>query len=781
MSEVLAEFPRLTDPRTGRSIMDRTVMVVNTSNMPVAAREASVYLGITIAEYYRDMGYRVALMADSLSRWAEALREIGARLQEMPGEEGYPTYLASRLAPFYERAGRVAPLGGPEREGALTLISAVSPPGGDLSEPVSQATLRVAGSLWALDADLAHQRQFPAVDWETSYSLYVEQTTAWFSREVDAGWAGGPGTDARAAPARPGAPGDRRAGGTGGAPGRGPAGARGRPAGAGGGARAERVPPARRARPPEKTFRLAALACASRTGRPRGSSPGRRSPSSTSVRSAGRWSRCGTRPPTRWRPARPRPRERWSTCRRARLRHEHPRAHRLRRHRRRGPLVFVEHVRRVALGEQVELPLEDRRWQGQVIDAGERLTVVQLLEETLGLVPGSARLDFTGDVARAVVGRELLGRVFNGLGVPLDGLPPPVGEALRPLWGAPLNPAARLPPKDFIETGISAIDGMNTLVRGQKLPIFSGPGLPALELAAHIVEWARAPKGEPFAVVFVGIGITARESREFLDRFESSGALERSVLFLNETRDPTIERLLAPRVALAEAEYLAFEHGLHVLVVMADVTNYCEALREMATARQEIPGRRGYPGYMYTDLASLFERAGLVRGRNGSVTQIPVLTMPDDDLTHPIPDLTGYITEGQVVLSRDLHRRGIFPPIDVLPSLSRLMNAGIGEGRSVPEHREWADQLYALYARGTEARLMATIVGEAGLVAADRRALGFVDRFEHTLVGQGRARRTLSETLEAGWSLMQGFPREDLLRIRETTWARRFGPPGAPR
>ncbi|MGZ6029319.1 MAG: V-type ATP synthase subunit B [Myxococcaceae bacterium] len=446
----------------------------------------------------------------------------------------------------------------------------------------------------------------------------------------------------------------------------------------------------------------------------------------------------------------------------------------------RGPLVFVEHVRRVGLGEQVEIALEGRSWQAQVIDAGERLTVLQLLEEGMGLVPGTARLDFKGDVARAVVGRDLLGRVLSGLGTPLDGLPPPVGEALRPLGGAPLNPAARLPPTELIETGVSAIDGMNTLVRGQKLPIFSGPGLPALELAARIVEWARAPKGEPFAVVFVGIGITARESSEFLERFEASGALERTVVFLNEARDPTIERLLAPRVALAEAEFLAYEHGLHVLVVMADVTSYCEALRELATARQEIPGRRGYPGYMYTDLASLFERAGLVRGRTGSVTQLPVLTMPDDDLTHPIPDLTGYITEGQVVLGRDLHRRGVFPPIDVLPSLSRLMNAGIGQGRSAPEHREWADQLYALYARGTEARLMATIVGESGLLPADRRALTFVDRFERTLVGQGRARRSLSETLEAGWSLMEGFPREDLARIREATWTRRFGT-GAPR
>src|SRR5208283_2173319 len=258
----------------------------------------------------------------------------------------------------------------------------------------------------------------------------------------------------------------------------------------------------------------------------------------------------------------------------------------------------------------------------------------------------------TGDVARATVGRELLGRAFNGLGAPIDGLPPPVGEAVRSLAGAPLNPAARLPPEDFIETGISAIDGMNTLVRGQKLPVFSGPGLPALELAATIVESARAPRGEPFAVVFVAVGITERETRTFLDRFAASAALERAVLFLNQAQDPTIERLLAPRAALTCAEHLAFVNGMHVLVVMADVTHYCEALREVSAAREEVPGRRGYPAYMYTDLATIFERAGVLEGKGGSVTQLPVLTMPDDDITHPIPDLTGYITEGQVVLSR---------------------------------------------------------------------------------------------------------------------------------
>jgi V/A-type H+-transporting ATPase subunit B len=439
-----------------------------------------------------------------------------------------------------------------------------------------------------------------------------------------------------------------------------------------------------------------------------------------------------------------------------------------------GPLLYLERTPAVALGEWVTIQAPGHPpKRGQVIDAGLGISVIQILEDTLGLAPLALETTLTGEVASATVGRELLGRAFNGVGAPIDGLPAPVGEARVPVWGAPINPVRRIRPSDFIETGISAIDGMNTLVRGQKLPVFSGPGLPGLELAAQIVEGARAPRGEPFAVVFVGIGITARETRAFLDRFERSGALERSVLYLNETRDPTIERLLAPRVALAQAEFLAFTAGLHVLVVMADITHYCDALREIATAREEIPGRRGFPGYMYTDLATLFERAGILEGHSGSVTQIPIVTMPDNDITHPIPDLTGYITEGQIVLSRDLARRGVQPPIDVLPSLSRLMNAGIGKDRTAPEHREWADQLYAVYARGTEARLMAAIVGEAGLGAADRRALAFADRFEREFVGQGAARRTMADTLMAGWRLIETLPREDLSRIKERTWATR--------
>jgi V/A-type H+-transporting ATPase subunit B len=383
------------------------------------------------------------------------------------------------------------------------------------------------------------------------------------------------------------------------------------------------------------------------------------------------------------------------------------------------------------------------------------------------------QVTLTGDLARVVVGRDLLGRALSGVGNPRDGLPPPIGEAQSALWGEPINPTRRVPPRDFIETGISAIDGLNTLVRGQKLPVFSIPGLPALDVAAGIVEHARAPHDEPFAVVFAAIGITARETRTFLQRFEQSGALERSVLYLNQADDSTIERLLAPRAALACAEHLAYVHGLHVLVVMADITYYCEALREVAAAREEVPGRRGYPGYMYTDLASLFERAGVIEGSTGSVTQLPILTMPDGDITHPIPDLTGYITEGQVVLSRELHRRGVFPPIDVLPSLSRLMNAGIGAAHTVAEHRRWADQLYAVYSRGRDARQMQAIVGEAGLSPADRRALAFADDFERTFVGQGHSRRSVAETIEAGWRLLDRLPAEDLLKLNSELVAAR--------
>jgi len=440
-----------------------------------------------------------------------------------------------------------------------------------------------------------------------------------------------------------------------------------------------------------------------------------------------------------------------------------------------GPLLSVAQAQRAVLGEwvRIESPGQEPR-RGQVIEVSRAATVVQVFEDTVGLAPAAVAVTLTGDIARATVGEELLGRVFAGSGAPLDGLPAPVGTARRAAWAAPLNPTCRRKPTDFIETGISAIDGMNTLVRGQKLPIFSGAGLPGLDLAARIVADARTTRDESFAVIFVAIGLTQREAQQFLQRFEGSEALARSVFYLNRTGDPTIERLLAPRLALAQAEYLAFERGMQVLVVLADATNYCEALRELGAAREEIPGRRGYPGYMYSDLATIYERAGIVRGGTGSITQLPILAMPDDDITHPIPDLTGYITEGQIVLSRELDRRGIFPPIDVLPSLSRLMGAGIGAS-SAPDHRRWSDQLYAVYAQGREARLTAAIVGESGLPPADRRALAFTERFEREFLHQGSVRRTIAETLEAGWTLLEALPREDLHRIPEEAWARRAG------
>jgi V/A-type H+-transporting ATPase subunit B len=439
-----------------------------------------------------------------------------------------------------------------------------------------------------------------------------------------------------------------------------------------------------------------------------------------------------------------------------------------------GPLLFVRSTRRAKLGEWVRIAgegQENRR--GQVIDVGTEITVIQVFEDTLGLKPADAAITLTGETATTVVGQDLLGRALSGTGEPLDGLPPSIGEARLPIYGAPINPVQRQHPSDFIETGVSAIDGMNTLVRGQKLPVFSAPGLPGVELAADIVENARPARGEPFAVVFAAIGITERETQIFVSRFRESQVMQRTVLFLNQASDPTIERLLTPRVALTTAEHLAFTHGIHVLVVMADITHYAEALREVAAAREEIPGRRGYPGYMYTDLASLFERAGVLKEGAGSVTQLPVVSLPDGDMTHPIPDLTGYITEGQIVLNRELHQRGVYPPVDVLPSLSRLMNAGIGEDHTVPEHREWADQLYAVYARGREAKLMAAIVGSEGLAPGDRRALEFVDEFEKELIHQGGGRRGLLDTIRTGWSLLERLPRDELTRISDTTWESR--------
>jgi V/A-type H+-transporting ATPase subunit B len=453
-----------------------------------------------------------------------------------------------------------------------------------------------------------------------------------------------------------------------------------------------------------------------------------------------------------------------------------------------GPLVFIERIRGVAYGEIVEITGPDGEVRlGQVLEVDRQLAVVQVFAGTSGLDLARTRVRFTGDVARLDVSLSMLGRALNGSGQPMDGGPPIVPEAALDLNGLPINPSVRTHPSEFIQTGISAIDGLNTLTRGQKLPIFSGAGLPANELAAQIASQAQvagegagrqgstgelspAPPlpGSPaqFAVVFAAIGITHRETSFFLDQFRAGGAMDRTVLFINRADDPTIERLLTPRAALTAAEYLAFTHDRHVLVILTDMANYCEALREIAAAREEVPGRRGYPGYMYSDLASLYERAGRIRGKAGSVTQLAILSMPDDDITHPIPDLTGYITEGQIVLSRDLHRKGIYPPIDVLPSLSRLMNAGIGEGKTRADHRAVADQLYALYAQGRDLRRLVAIIGEAALSADDRRVLAFADRFEAEFVGQAAGvNRSVEETLALAWDLLAPMPAETLKRI----------------
>lgn len=441
----------------------------------------------------------------------------------------------------------------------------------------------------------------------------------------------------------------------------------------------------------------------------------------------------------------------------------------------RGPLIFIERTTQVAYNEIVEIIGPDGEARlGQVLEVDQQRCMVRVFLGTSGLDLETTRVRFTGDVARLGVSLSMLGRVLNGAGQPIDGGPPIIPERSLDINGLPINPSMRTHPSEFIQTGISAIDGLNTLTRGQKLPIFSGAGLPANELAAQIASQARVVGGEegraergsePFAVVFAAIGITQRETAFFMEQFRASDAMDRTVLFINRADDPSIERLLTPRAALTAAEYLAFTHHRHVLVILTDMTNYCEALREIAAASEEVPGRRGYPGYMYSDLASLYERSGRIRGKPGSVTQLVILTMPDDDITHPIPDLTGYITEGQIVLSRDLHRKGIYPPIDVLPSLSRLMNEGIGKGKTRADHRPLADQLYALYAEGRDLRRLVAIIGEAALSAEDRRVLDFAKRFEETFIGQGMVNREITETLDRAWKLLAPMPAELLKRI----------------
>ena len=433
-----------------------------------------------------------------------------------------------------------------------------------------------------------------------------------------------------------------------------------------------------------------------------------------------------------------------------------------------GPLVLVDRVHGAAYEELVEIEQGGQTRLGKVLEVDGDRALLQLFEPAQGLRIADAKARFLGHGMELSLSPEMTGRVFDGLGRPRDGGPAlPLGNS-RNVNGSPVNPVARDYPNEFIETGISAIDGLNTLVRGQKLPVFSASGLPHAELAAQIVRQARVPAGgDKFAVVFAAIGITFEEADFFLTDFRRTGALSRAVVFLNLASDPAVERVATPRMALTCAEYLAFELDMHVLVVMTDLTNYAEALREISAARREVPGRRGYPGYLYTDLAGLYERAGRIRGKKGSITQIPILTMPEEDKTHPIPDLTGYITEGQILLSRELFRKGVLPPVDVLPSLSRLKEKGIGAGKTREDHADTMNQLFAAYARGKEAKELAAVLGEEALSDADKIFASFALAFEKRYLSQGfRRRRSVFETLDLGWDLLKTLPREELKRIR---------------
>jgi V/A-type H+-transporting ATPase subunit B len=434
-----------------------------------------------------------------------------------------------------------------------------------------------------------------------------------------------------------------------------------------------------------------------------------------------------------------------------------------------GPLMMVRGVEDVGYDELGEIELasgERRRCKVLEIDGGNAL--VQLFENSTGINLDSSKVRFLGKSMELGVSEDMLSRVFDGLGRPIDDGPEILPDERRDINGLAMNPAARAYPEEFIQTGVSAIDGLNTLVRGQKLPIFSASGLPHAQLAAQIARQARViGTSDPFCVVFAAMGITFEESNYFIESFRETGAIDRTVLFMNLANDPAVERIATPRMALTAAEYLAFEKGMHVLVIMTDITNYADALREVSAARKEVPGRRGYPGYMYTDLASLYERAGRQKGRKGSITMIPILTMPEDDKTHPIPDLTGYITEGQVILSRDLYRKGLEPPIDVLPSLSRLKDKGIGKGKTREDHANTMNQLFAAYARGKSAKELMVILGEAALTDVDKLYAKFADEFEARYVNQGyRTNRSIEETLDLGWDLLRILPREELKRIK---------------
>jgi V/A-type H+-transporting ATPase subunit B len=432
-----------------------------------------------------------------------------------------------------------------------------------------------------------------------------------------------------------------------------------------------------------------------------------------------------------------------------------------------GPIIIVDGVEGVGYSEVVDVTLPDgSKRRGQVLEVDRDVAVIQVFEGTSGTTTEGTRVRFTGHTLKLPVSEDMLGRVFNGMGEPIDDGPDIIPDTELDINGLPINPSAREYPREFIQTGLSAIDGMNTLVRGQKLPIFSGSGLPHNEIAAQITRQTKVLTGEEFGIVFVAMGITYGEANFFTENFRKSGALEKVVMFLNLADDPAIERIITPRVALTAAEYLAFEKGMHLLVILTDMTNYCEALREISAAREEVPGRRGYPGYMYTDLASIYERAGRIEDREGSITQMPILTMPDDDMNHPIPDLSGYITEGQIIVSRELNRKNVYPPIDVSPSLSRLMKDGIGEGFTREDHDGLQNQLFGAYAKGKEMRDLVAVVGEDALSDLDKQYLHFAEEFESNFIRQKRDEdRSIDETLDLGWKMLGMLPEEELKRI----------------
>lgn len=440
-----------------------------------------------------------------------------------------------------------------------------------------------------------------------------------------------------------------------------------------------------------------------------------------------------------------------------------------------GPLLVVEKTRDIKYDELVEIELKDKTIrQGKVLEISTNSALIQVFEGTSGIDIGETKVRFAGRSLELGVCQDMRGRIFNGLGKPIDGAPPILAEKNLDINGSPINPVSRDFPDNFIETGISSIDGLNTLSRGQKLPIFSAAGLPHSRLAAQIARQASVLKStESFAVVFAAMGITFEEADFFTSSFKETGAIENAILFLNLASDPAVERIATPRVALTCAEYFAFEKETHVLVILTDMTNYCESLREVSAARKEVPGRRGYPGYLYTDLAMLYERAGMVKGKNGSITLIPILSMPEDDKTHPIPDLTGYITEGQLILSRELHRKGIYPPMDIMPSLSRLKDKGIGEGKTREDHLDLSNQLFAAYARGREVRELVVVLGEGAISDIDKDYLKFADVFEEKYIQQDeKEKRTIFETLDLGWELLKILPKQELKRVKENQIAK---------